>query len=89
MTKCLVITVKDRAHRFESLRKDLEPLGLECIKLDAVDARTVQGYKEVEPFVPASVAFGLYKPRIKHMDINTKGSLGCFASHVKAWRSIA
>lgn len=86
--RALVIVLPDRRQRLFEIQEALGDAA-ECEPLEAVDARKAETLEQLLPIVDAETRFNLGRGRQMHVQISTRGAVGCFASHMRAWRAAA
>ena len=87
--KGYLLTLPERKGKSKSIVDAAHSLKIDIEIIDAVDARKPDTLQKILDACPIHTRFHLGLPRVMHCIIGKPGALGCYMSHMKAWRSIA
>lgn len=87
--RAIVITMPERRERVQKLIDQLHSIHVQTSILSAVDARNPSTLASLIESLDVPTRFALGQPRLLHSTIATPGALGCYASHVNAWKQVA
>lgn len=86
MIPSLVINLARSPERWEHAKSQLKLVTSKFLRLDAVDARQLDlKDQSVDPMVASVIATQSH--RRSHYEIDGRGAIGCFKSHIKCWET--
>jgi GR25 family glycosyltransferase involved in LPS biosynthesis len=87
--KGLLLVLPERKERAQHIVEVARALNIDIELVDAIDARKPDTLKTILEACPVHTKFHLGLPRVMHCIIGKPGALGCYMSHMKAWKAVA